>query len=135
MLAMRLCRMAGCVVPNEDKNRARWPTHPAWKVVQAAFSNENMLPDDMHKLVRKRREEHHIEKGLEAILGYASSLSSWVGDDLAEPDADLSVFLHWLAKNGQAYLERKERDFGSEVQRKRVKFGLQPSEMGTMACQ
>jgi len=113
-----------CVVPTEDKNRARWPTHPAWKVVQAAFSDENTLPDDMHKLVRKRREEHHIEKGLEAILGYASSLSSWVGDDLAEPDADLSVFLHWLAKNGQAYLKRKERDFGAEVQRKRVKFGL-----------
>jgi len=65
-----------CVVPNEDKNRARWPTHPAWKVVQAAFSDEQTLPDDMHKLVRKRREEHHIEKGLEAILGYASSLSS-----------------------------------------------------------
>jgi len=116
-----------CVVPNEDKNRARWPTHPAWKVVQAAFSDEQTLPDDMHKLVRKRREEHHIEKGLEAILGYASSLSSWVGEDLADPDADLSVFLHWLAKNGQAYLERKERDFGAEVQRKRVKFGLSVS--------
>ena len=118
--------MAGCVVPNEDKNRTRWPTHPAWKVVQSAFSDEQTLPDDMHKLVRKRREEHHIEKGLEAILGYASSLSSWVGDDLADPDADLSVFLHWLATNGQAYMERKERDFSTEVQRKRVKFGLQP---------
>jgi len=85
------------------------------------------MPENMGKLVRKRHEDHNIEKGLEAILGYASSLSSWVGDDLADPDADLSVFLHWLAKNGQAYLERKERDFGMEVQRKRVKFGLQAS--------
>lgn len=114
-----------CVTPTEDKNRARWPTHPAWKVVQSAFTHETALPDDMRKLVRKRHEEHNIEKGLEAILGYASSLSSWVGGDLADPDADLSVFLHWLAQNGQVYLERKERDFGTEVQRKRVKFGLQ----------
>ena len=116
-----------CVTPTDDKNRARWPTHPAWKVVQAAFSHEKALPADMRKLVRKRHEDHNIEKGLEAILGYASSLSSWVGGDLADPDADLSVFLHWLAKHGQSYLERKERDFGTEVQRKRVKFGLQVS--------
>ncbi len=67
-------------------------------------------------------EDHNIEKGLEAILGYASSLSSWVGDDLADLDADLTVFLHRLAKHGQAYLECKGRDFGAEVQRKRVKF-------------
>lgn len=116
-----------CVTPTDDKNRARWPTHSAWKVVQAAFSKEKALPDDIGKLVRKRHEEHNIEKGLEAILGYASSLSSWVGGDLADPDVDLSVFLHWLARHGQAYLERKELDFGAEVQRKRVKFGLHKS--------
>jgi hypothetical protein len=113
-----------CVSPTDDKNRARWPTNPAWKVVQAAFSKEKALPEDIGKLVRKRHEEHNIEKGLEAILGYASSLSSWVGGDRADPDADLSVFLHWLVRHGQAYLERKELDFGAEVQRKRVKFGL-----------
>ena len=44
-----------------------------------------------------------------------------------DPDADLTVFLHWLAVNGQTYLERKEREFGTEVQRKLVKFGLQAS--------
>ena len=114
-----------CVTPTNDQNRARWPTRPAWKVVQAAFNQGQTLPDGMGKLVRKRHEEHNIEKGLEAILGYASSLSSWVGGDLADPDADLSVFLHWLAKHGEAYLERKDLDFGAEVQRKRIKFGLQ----------
>jgi len=114
-----------CVVPTIDKNRARWPTHPAWKVVQGAFCDELALPEDMGKLVRKRREQHNIQKGLEAIIGYATSLSSWVGNDLAGPDIDLSMFLHWLAEYGQDYLERKELDFGEEVQRKRVKFGLQ----------
>jgi hypothetical protein len=113
-----------CVTPTRDKNRARWPTHSAWKVVQGAFTDEMVMPENMRQLVRKRHTDHNIEKGLEAILGYATSLSSWVGDDLADPDADLSLFLHWLAENGQTFLERKERDFGMEVQRKRVKFGL-----------
>ena len=93
--------------------------------LQGAFRDEQALPEEMGKLVRKRREQHNIQKGLEAIIGYATSLSSWVGDDLAEPDIDLSMFLHWLAEYGQGYLERKELDFGAEVQRKRVKFGLQ----------
>ena len=116
-----------CVVPTSDKNRARWPTHPAWKVVQGAFLKEQTQPEEIGKLVRKRREEHNVQKGLEAIIGYATSLSSWIGDDLAEPEVDLSMFLHWLAEHGQDYLERKELDFGEEVQRKRVKFGLQAS--------
>jgi len=116
-----------CVTPTDDKNRARWPTHPAWKVVQAAFTDPMEMPDGMRKLVRKRHEEHNIEKGLEAIIGYATSLSSWIGGDLADPDIDLSMFLHWLALHGQAYLEREEREFGTEVQRKRIKFGLQAS--------
>jgi hypothetical protein len=116
-----------CVIPTSDKNRARWLTHPAWKVVQGAFHDKQALPEEMGKLVRKRHEQHNIQKGLEAIIGYATSLSSWVGEDLAEPDIDLSVFLHWLAEHGQDYLERKELDFGAEVQRKRVKFGLQAS--------
>lgn len=75
--------------------------------MQAAFGDEQALPNDTRKIVRKRQEEHNIEKELEAILGYASSLSSWISDAEADPDADLSMFLHWLAMNGQAYLDRK----------------------------
>jgi hypothetical protein len=35
------------------------------------------------------------------------------------------VVLHWLVGKGDEYLERVGRDFSTEVQRKRVKFGLQ----------
>ena len=116
-----------CVLPNGDKNRSRWPTHPAWEVVQGAFRDAMEMPDHFGKVVRKRREERNIEKGLEAIIGYATSLSAWIGGDLADPDNDLSVFLHWLAIHGEKYLERKQWEFGTEVQRKRIKFGLQAS--------
>jgi hypothetical protein len=33
--------------------------------------------------------------------------------------------LHWLVGKGDGYLERVGRDFSAEVQRKRIKFGLQ----------
>jgi hypothetical protein len=82
-------------------------------------------PPQFGKIVRKRWEEHNIEKGIEAVIGYLTSLAAWAGGDLSEDGTDLSVVLHWLAMKGEAYLERMQRDFSAEVQRKRVKLGLQ----------
>jgi len=113
-----------CTVPGEDTNRSRWPTHPVWKLVQGAFCASCAVPEHFGVIVRKRHEERNVLKGIEATLGYATSLSSWVGGRLADPASDLSVFLHWLAMNGGDYLEDKGTSFGSEVQRKRLKFGL-----------
>ncbi len=64
--------------------------------------------------------EHNIDKGIEAVMGYLTSLAAWVGGELAEDGTDLSVVLHWLALKGEDYLERVKRDFSLEVQRKRV---------------
>jgi len=114
-----------CVVPVEDKNRSRWPTHPAWQAIQGAFLTSQEMPPQFGKIVRKRWEEHNVEKGLEAVMGYLSSLAAWKGGELAEEGVDFSMVLHWLMREGSAYLERVERDFSAEVQRKRVKFGLQ----------
>jgi hypothetical protein len=57
------------------------------------------------------------------MVGYATSLASWVGGDLADPDADFTVFLHWLAIYGQKYLTEKDLSFGAEVQRKLLSYG------------
>jgi hypothetical protein len=115
-----------CVVPNDDKNRSRWPTHPVWQLIQTAFLNPMEAPPQFGKIVRKRWEEHNIDKGIEQVMGYLTSLAAWAGGELAEDGVDLSVVLHWLAMRGDAYLERVKRDFSLEVQRKRLKFGLQP---------
>ncbi len=112
-----------CVVPNEDKNRSRWPTHPVWLAIQRAFTDEMDVPPQFGKVVRKRWEDHNIEKGVEAVVGYLSSLAAWIGDELPDEGVDLSLVLHWLAIRGPEYLERVERDFSTEVQRKRLKFG------------
>jgi hypothetical protein len=57
-------------------------------------------------------------------VGYATSLASWVGGDVADPDADFSVFLHWLAVYGEKYLDEKGVSFALEVQRKRLVQGV-----------
>ena len=53
-------------------------------------------------------------------MGYLTSLAAWAGSELAEDGVDFSVVLHWLAKSGGDYLERVQRDFSVEVQRKRM---------------
>jgi hypothetical protein len=114
-----------CVIPTDDKNRARWPTHPAWSVVQSAFTDLQETPVHFEQMIRKAKENHSVAKGVEALIGYATSVSSWVGGDLATSETDLSMFLHWFLGEGERYLERTGRTFGDEVVRKRVKFFLQ----------
>jgi hypothetical protein len=113
------------VLPGKDKSRSRWPVHPVWACVQGAFQQERETPEHFGEMVRKRRYEHNIRKGLEGIMGYATSIACWVGGEVADPHADLSVFLHWLALHGQEYLTEKDLSFGAEVQRKRIVQGVQ----------
>ncbi len=113
-----------CVMPGRDKKRTRWPTHPAWKVIQAAFAASDERPAQFGKVVRKRHRDHNVERMLEAIVGYASSLAVYLGKEYGDEMVDLSMVLHWVAQAGPDYLERIERDFAQEVQRKRVRFGL-----------
>ncbi len=112
------------VVPGEDSKRSRWPVHPTWKLIQRAFQEECETPGQFGEIVRKRHYAHNIRKGLEGIIGYATSLACWVGGEIADPNADLSVFLHWLAIHGQEYLTERDLSFGAEVQRKRIRQGV-----------
>jgi hypothetical protein len=111
------------VLPGEDSNRSRWPVHPAWAAVQSAFSEETT--NDLGPLVRERKQEVNVERGLAATLGYMSTLAAWKGGELADQEADLSLTLHWLSEVAPEYLEDKQKDFQKEVQRKRLRFGLQ----------
>jgi hypothetical protein len=112
----------------EDTNRSRWPTHPLWVEVQQAFVVEVDVPTDFHEVIRKRWEQWNTDKAIEATMGYATSLAAHVGGNLAKPETDFSVFLHWLYQAGNDYLEIVNRSFALEVQRKRTAFGLQTGE-------
>lgn len=83
------------------------------------------MPAQFGKIVRKRKEQRNIDKAVEAMFGYATSMSAWVGGELAESGVDISVFLHELATRCAKYMERTGKDFSEEVVRKRVRLGLQ----------
>ncbi len=109
------------VLPSEDSNRSRWSVHPAWAVVQSAFSTE---PENtLGPLVRKRIREKNIERGIASTIGYISTLAAWLGGDYSSPDSDVSLMLHWLADVGPEYLESKSRDFVQEVRKKQKRYG------------
>jgi hypothetical protein len=112
--------------PSNDSNRSRWETHPAWMVIQGAFSEESS--PELGEVVRERKREVNVQRGLEATIGYIMTLAAWLGGDYAETEADISLLLHWLSEAGSAYLEAKKRDFYQEVCRKRVLYGLPLAE-------
>ena len=115
-----------CVVPDEDdSNRSRWPTHPNWVVVQKAFTVPCEVPAHFGKIIRKAKEKRNIDKAIESMFGYATSLSAWEGDNLTELDSDISTFLVRFVERTIDYQKRSKKDFATEVRRKRVKLGLQ----------
>ena len=107
------------VVPTEDTNRSRWPVHPAWEVIQRAFTSED---EGLGPLVRERIREKNIRRGLASVMGYLSTLSAWVGGDLARRDADISLVLHWLYEAGAEYLDEKGCSFAALVEQKRLLY-------------
>ena len=79
----------------------RWPVHPAWVVVQGAFSEET--DPGLGPLVRKRIREKNVERGIAATIGYISTLAAWLGGEYTSQDADVSLMLHWLSEVGPGY--------------------------------
>src|SRR5579859_2870067 len=108
------------VIPTDDSNRSRWPVHPAWVIVQSAFTVP--VEAGLGPVVRKRIREKNIERGLAAIVGYSSTLAAWLGGQFADPGADISLVLHWLAEHGPEYLEEKNRDFLEEIIKKQLRY-------------
>ncbi len=116
------------VVVPDDGTRSRWPVHAVWQGVQAVFSTATNRPTDFHEVIRKRKQGWNTDRAIESTMGFATSLAAHVGGDLAQPETDFSLFLHWLHEAGSDYLDVKERVFAHEVLRKRVAFGLQAEE-------
>jgi len=91
-------------------------------VIQGAFVQED---DGLGPIVRVRKREKNIERGLAPVIGYLSTLAAWVGGDLAAPEVDISLVLRWLYGAGLDYLDEKERDFSKLVQQKKKLYGAE----------
>jgi hypothetical protein len=71
-------------LPSEtDTTRSRWLVHPAWVVVQSAFSAPVEL--GLGPVVRERIREKNLERGIASTIGYVSTLAAWLGGDYATP--------------------------------------------------
>src|SRR5205823_8174930 len=53
------------VIPTDDSNRARWPVHPAWEVIQRA-ADETPLPESEYE--REEREKEELLAEVDAYL-------------------------------------------------------------------
>lgn len=116
-------------VPSSDTNMARWPVHPAWATLQAAFCAVPV--STLGSLIRQRIRQVNILQLVRQIGGCASTLSAWLGgkqDDrpthalvglseegdrvpLPEQIYDYHFVLHWLHEQMPRYVmaEKKRR--------------------------
>ncbi len=110
-------------VPVADSNMARWPVHPAWSQVQAAFCEETMMQvntetgevidvaySSVGELIRERKRQVNIGQLVRQIVGCASTLSAWLGGNEAygEPAPqsllEYHAVLHWLHEHMVPYV-------------------------------
>lgn len=77
--------------PGRTANRTRWATAPAWKAIQRAFDRyENRFVEALGPLVRERKREVNIERGVAAIAGYVTTVAAWSEDgEWAEIDPEI----------------------------------------------
>lgn len=96
--------------PSDDGTKSRWPVHPAWSVVQAAFCTETEpavnvetgevvdLPiSPLAVLIRKRQIQANERRLALQVGGCLSTLGSWVGID------GFLAVCAWLVHNLPAY--------------------------------
>lgn len=108
------------VIPTNDRTRSRWPVHPAWRVVQSAFTEEASC--SLGSLVFKREKEVNVKKHVAAVAGYLSSIAAQGGDLYPELNGDLSSVMTWMTQAVELDLCTKERMFLSVVRKKRPQF-------------
>lgn len=109
-------------IPSSDTNMARWPVHPAWLVLQAAYCSDvaqvidtatgevsSMPASSIGSLIRERIRQVNIERLVQQISGCTSTLSAWLGGKQDDPPLegieqvpilkqthDYHFVLHWL---------------------------------------
>lgn len=103
--------------PTDDNTPSRWPVHPAWSVVQSAFTTETEpavnvdtgelvdlpLSLPLAELIRERQRQRNEKRLAQQIGGCCSTLAAWLTSRSAtEPVTLVDVFL-WLEENLPAY--------------------------------
>ncbi len=109
------------VNPREDEsNRSRWDTDPAWRVVQSATFAD--APVAARRLIRRKQRAHDAQKLVAAQYGY---LISFVAAQHQEGEQwDVSRAIGELAQALVKESEKPKKDFGALVRQRRKERGL-----------
>ncbi len=109
------------VVPEEsDSRRSRWPTDPAWQVLQSATFVE--APTEARKLIRRRQRGHDTKKLDQGQYGYLASRTA-----ILHPDGGqwtLSRAFGEALPQLEAVEREQGKDFGELVRERRRQRGL-----------
>jgi hypothetical protein len=104
--------------PQADRNRARWPTDPAWMVIQrATFTDQDPQP-----LQRGKRVAHDLDQIDAELYGLFKLRSVLCGRQLDET-LTLSLELRAFAERMDAVDLERERDYYNAVREKTCMLG------------
>ena len=71
--------------------------------MQQAFTDKSKVAAQFGKIIRKRNEQRNIDKAVESMFGYATSMAAWEGDEMLELDIDISTFLFRFVERSLVY--------------------------------
>lgn len=148
-------------VPTDDQTPSRWPVHPAWQVVQAAFTTQTEqavnittgevvdLPVSLplEVLIRDRKRNFNLFRLTQQIAGCSATLAAHLqgrSEDRAYPlpadslpfpeeeeELDLVKTLFWLAENIPAIALKTEMPEGATRDDRQAAYDRQFAETMT----
>ena len=134
----------------QETNLSRWQVHPAWLIVQSAFTTDteravvtttgevlDLASSPLAVLIRQRHYEVNVKRLSQQMGGCASTLAAWLGGSAD----DLPTVLSWLMEHLPAYAladlakvapadllkAEYDRHFTETVAEKRDTYGLPPA--------
>lgn len=128
------------VSPTNDKTPTRWPVHPAWLVVQSAFTThtetvvntttgevveQHPISEPLAVLIRERQREVNLKKLAQQMGGCASTMSAWLTGRKAKEPLDLFAVFDWLMENLPAYAF-------PELVKQAQQEGIMPEDLSTL---
>ena len=123
---------------SSDSNKSRLPTHPAWEVIQSAYSSQDAtnIPETQATLVKQARTMAKRKACIAGAVGYMRSAVALAGDEVGgvPPSAsdeekqavipDLFASLIWFFGQVQEYDNKKNRVHVEEILKKRLAYNF-----------
>lgn len=106
------------VTPTNDQTVSRWPVHPAWLVVQSAFTTvsvpavntetgevvDHPVSSPLAELIRERHYQQNSKRLAQQVGGCCSTLSAFLTPRNQSEPLDLLAVFEWLTDTLPAYL-------------------------------